>query len=84
MEDKERANMVLKRIGEMPYFDPDAIVKVLVNEFELIRKEAAQPSAQAADVGQADLLPCGHSYDKLGGDFVGNSFCVACRDGNKP
>jgi len=29
----------------------------------------------------ADLLPCGHSYDNLGGDFVGNSFCVACRDG---
>jgi hypothetical protein len=47
MEDKERANMVLKRIGEMPYFDPEAIVKVLVNEFELIRKEAAQHSAQS-------------------------------------
>jgi len=29
----------------------------------------------------ADLLPCGHSRDNLGGDFVGNSFCVACRDG---
>lgn len=46
MEDKERANMILRRIGEMPYFDSDAIVKVLVNEFELVRKEAAQPSAQ--------------------------------------
>ena len=30
---------------------------------------------------QADLLPCGHSRDNLGGDFVGNSFCSACRDG---
>lgn len=42
MEDIERANMVLRRIGEMPYFDPEAIVKVLVNEFALIRKESAQ------------------------------------------
>ena len=47
MEDKERANMVLKRIGEMPYFDAEAIINVLVNEFAQVRKEAAQQSAHA-------------------------------------
>ena len=72
MEDKERANMVLKRIGEMPYFDPEAIVKVLVDEFELVRKEAAQSHAQGKlcackcpgfDVGKPDICPtCGKPH----------------------
>lgn len=41
----------------------------------MLEEYAAQPGVDA------DLLPCGHSRDNLGGDFVGNSFCVACRDG---
>ena len=54
MQDVERANMVLKKIGEMPYFDPQAIVNVLVNEFAPIRKEAAQQSVQPTHGGHGN------------------------------
>lgn len=70
MEDKERANIVLRRIGEMPYFDPEAIVMVLVNEFENVRKEVEQ-HAHSLDAG------CSHAYshDTQPADY---KFCPWC------
>lgn len=45
MNHKERAEMVLRRIGTMKFFDLNAIEKVLADEFLKVEKETIEKIA---------------------------------------
>lgn len=42
MEHRERATLLLRRIGKLTSFDPEAIMSMLINEFEVLEKDVAR------------------------------------------
>lgn len=42
MNHKERAEMLLRKIGSMKFYDPKAIEHALINEFKNVEKETTR------------------------------------------